>query len=220
MPQSNDSVVCINHPAIPMTRMPGYSAFPQIRSSENLSPMSNKGIPVLIFYCEICGYMENYVGTKTGYWDVDHPSSRSTELDSVRFEQLAFHALQRAAAELHIFELKQNVKIKFSGNQTVEYDAIGFSKNGVIIFEIKGTSSKRHLESGAANLSRLITLYRNSFPNERIAGGFLVVPSTMGNLGVEAFLDTPILKVNPETGMVDDLSQVIQRQNLASPLGY
>ncbi|MBQ5965447.1 hypothetical protein [Massilia sp. ZL223] len=189
-----------------MTRIHGYGAYPQVQTSgDTFNINSGIGLPVLLFYCEICGYVESYVGPKTGYWDLDHPSP--SIISPEQFETVAFDALQSASEILKISNLRRNVRLRFPNGQDVEYDAIAESNAGVVIFEVKSTASRHHIESGAAQLSRLIALYRKNSPETPIAGAYLVIPA-MSNANIEN-LSFPVLKVNPSTSTIINLGETL-----------
>lgn len=204
MPLKDNIVICINHFDVPMSRAPGYSSLPQIRSSNDAEVMVSQALPMLVFYCEICGYVESYIGPKTGYWDVDHPTA--SQQNPKQFESVAFDALRKAASPLGISHLDKNVGLRFSDGQIVEYDILANTENGVVIFEVKSTASKRHLESGIANLSRLMTLYGQHFPMQKVYAGFLVVPETTDQ--IENRFGFPVLRVDPKTATIVNLEEI------------
>jgi hypothetical protein len=61
MPIINNQIVCVNHQTIPMQRNEGFSAITSVtKQGENVSFNPANGVPVRLFYCRICGYIETY----------------------------------------------------------------------------------------------------------------------------------------------------------------
>ena len=71
MPIFNGNPHCINHPDVPMRRNVGLSAITELVRSENEKITFNpsSGIPVVVYYCDVCGYIEMYAAQKTSYWE-------------------------------------------------------------------------------------------------------------------------------------------------------
>ena len=60
MPILNGVVACVNHKT-PMRRNDGFSAITGVtKKGESVSFNPSNGVPVRMFYCEKCGYIEMY----------------------------------------------------------------------------------------------------------------------------------------------------------------
>jgi hypothetical protein len=66
-----DAVVCVNHPSTQMVRNTGFNALVKFEkgSDGSLAFNTSSGIPLVVYYCPICGYIESYVAQKTPAWN-------------------------------------------------------------------------------------------------------------------------------------------------------
>jgi uncharacterized protein YraI len=66
----DSTIYCINHPHTPMVRNDGFNALVTLtKSGPNVSFNVGSGVPVVVFVCNACGYIELYAATKTPYWE-------------------------------------------------------------------------------------------------------------------------------------------------------
>jgi len=69
MPIKNEKIYCINHPDLLMKRLPGYYAITKLeKDGEKITFMPSSGIPVVVFTCGECGYLEFYPALKFKAW--------------------------------------------------------------------------------------------------------------------------------------------------------
>ncbi|MBD3330277.1 hypothetical protein GF354_01970 [Candidatus Peregrinibacteria bacterium] len=61
MPKRNNKIYCIQHTDEEMISADGLHALTKItKKGENLTFHPSSGIPIKVFYCKKCGYIENY----------------------------------------------------------------------------------------------------------------------------------------------------------------
>lgn len=170
MPIKNNIIVCLNHPEIAMVKVDGFNAITSIAlSGEQIQFLPNSGVAVSIHYCEVCGYVENYIAPKIKGWDAAEAN------DYVGFESGAIRVLRANQEKLKVVSIESSVRLRL-GEENVEIDAIGLLKDGgKVFFEMKSSNGMRSLESGVNHLKKIVTLYKKSFPME-IVYGALVVP--------------------------------------------
>ncbi len=69
MPLSNGKPVCINHPKIQMGRIPDYYAITKVdKIGDKVNFNLGTGIPLVVFTCPECGYLELYPAVKFNDW--------------------------------------------------------------------------------------------------------------------------------------------------------
>jgi len=69
MPMQNDQVFCINHPNQLMTRNTGFSALTKVDKKQNIITFNpSSGVPIIVFYCPLCGYVEEYAAHPNEEW--------------------------------------------------------------------------------------------------------------------------------------------------------
>jgi hypothetical protein len=69
MPIKNNDVYCVNHPNDKMLKNEGFNAITKFdieSSGFTFNPAS--GIPIVLYFCDKCGYVETYAAQKTKYW--------------------------------------------------------------------------------------------------------------------------------------------------------
>jgi len=73
MPIKDGIPFCVNHSNIQMIRNTGLSAVTSLErlSSGEVNFNPGNGVPVVLYYCDICGYIEMYAATKTPFWDLE-----------------------------------------------------------------------------------------------------------------------------------------------------
>lgn len=194
MPIKNDIVFCLNHPDIAMAKAEGFNAITAISvSDEQVQFRPDTGLPVVVHYCEVCGYIESYLAPKTKFWGATANTGHQA------FETAAKSAIGKNMSKLGIISIETEKTFQFDGDK-VEIDVLGTALDGSkVFFELKNSGSTRAMESGANQLVRLLTLYNKHFPHERIFGA-LVVPST--NPIESKFNGFSIIKVDEDTGTV------------------
>ena len=66
----DQKIVCKNHPDKPMSRIPEYYAITKVeKKKENVAFNPSSGIPLVVFACDICGYLEFYPAVKFRDWN-------------------------------------------------------------------------------------------------------------------------------------------------------
>lgn len=69
MPTKGQDVFCVNHPQTKMVRNEGFSAITQVtKDGANVAFNPGSGVPVVLFFCSTCGYVEMYAAVKTPFW--------------------------------------------------------------------------------------------------------------------------------------------------------
>lgn len=188
MPIKNDVIVCINHPDIAMLRVDGFNAITSIAfNGDQIEFLPDRGVPVSMNYCQVCGYVENYLGPKTKGWDaIEEPNGEA-------FERLAIDVLRQNLQKLGISGIEGSTRLQL-GNENVEVDGVGHLPNGgKIFFEVKNSSKARTLESGVNQLTRILTLYSKSFPQTPVYGALVVPESSSIRSSISGY---PIVKVD------------------------
>ena len=69
MPIRNGKLSCVNHTDTEMSRNEGFSAIAQAtKSGAGIHFDQSRGVPLVVFFCQTCGYVELYVAMKTDLW--------------------------------------------------------------------------------------------------------------------------------------------------------
>lgn len=69
MPIRNGKAYCPTHQDAELQRNPGFSAITRVEkvgTAVNFSP--DRGIPVVVLTCPLCGYIELYSAARMGEW--------------------------------------------------------------------------------------------------------------------------------------------------------
>jgi hypothetical protein len=70
MPKNNGAVTCINHPDQAMLRNEGFSAITSLKKDgDKILFEAGSGVPVVTYYCQTCGYIENYAAHFDEEWN-------------------------------------------------------------------------------------------------------------------------------------------------------
>lgn len=70
MSLKDNKIYCINHPNDEMVRNEGLNAITKlIKQDDELSFNPGEGIPIIVYFCNKCGYIELYFAKMTEYWD-------------------------------------------------------------------------------------------------------------------------------------------------------
>jgi hypothetical protein len=206
MPFRNEDVYCINHVDTRMVRNEGFNALMRVeRIGEGIGFDSASGVPVLIYSCPDCGYIELYAAQKTKEWDDASQPQERVRFEGFRhFENQIIQALRSPDSPLAGHELRTEVRLH-SKDRRHEVDAIARSGDKVYIIEVKNSGSKRSLDSAAAQVRNLVELYKNTLGSKDTQVlPLIIVPSTA--VPQDTVFGVPILKfdeknkrfVNPE----------------------
>lgn len=69
MPIIDGKVFCLNHTNEIMIRQEGFNIIEKLeKKGEKIIIHAGQGIPLVIYYCNICGYIESYIAPKTPFW--------------------------------------------------------------------------------------------------------------------------------------------------------
>jgi hypothetical protein len=70
MPKRDGHIYCINHTDERMIKNEGFNALTTVQYEEgHIKFVPSTGIPTVVFYCNLCGYIEVYAAQKTAYWE-------------------------------------------------------------------------------------------------------------------------------------------------------
>lgn len=70
MPLRGQKVFCVNHPSIECELNSTFNALISVEKDKEgeVSFDLGSGVPVVVFICSQCGYVELYAAIKTDYW--------------------------------------------------------------------------------------------------------------------------------------------------------
>lgn len=201
MPVRQNTVYCVNHQDIPMTRSLDFFALTGVNAGKDgIEFQPDRGMPVVMFMCEICGYIENYVAPKTAYWASRSNASGAAEQAKHReFEEMAHSAIIKNASTLGFADVTSRFKLDVGGGEIIEFDLMARGAAGVAIFQVAATDSVRNIQSAAMHVRRLSALYLAKYPGSSPTS-FLVVPAT-SSVG-ETVMGVRVLKVDEESGAI------------------
>lgn len=199
MPIKDGKIFCLNHPTVTMVRNSGFNALITLqRLDTGIVFNASNGIPLVVFYCNECGYIESYAAQKTPYWNEFEKVSGTAITRAAEFEEAVVEALISPFSPFQSATVERQVFLK-SGTKTYVADAIVNSTDGIYVIEAKASQGKKNLESAAAQVLNNANLYKNiaqkNYPNSRIYP-LIIVPSDF-NVDDE-ILGVPVLKFSPE----------------------
>lgn len=199
MPRLNDEdVYCINHKTKRMVQNEGFNALMRLeRTSNGIAFDSASGVPVLVFSCPECGYIELYAARTTKDWDEASQALEGVQFDRYRrFEDEVLRALRSPNSPLAAHEIQTGAAIATKGRYH-EADIIAKLDDKVYVIEIKNTGSKRSLDSAAAQVRNYVELYRNTFKGERV---YPLIVTPASSTSQDSIFGVPILKLDERTG--------------------
>ena len=194
MPIRNEDVYCINHEHTRMVRNEGFNALMRVeRMSEGIAFDSASGVPVLVFSCPDCGYIELYAAQKTKDWDDSSQTNRFKY-----FESEVIKALKSPDSPLAESEIQIGAPISI-GDRSARADIIAKSGNKAYIIEVKTSRSKRSLQDAAAQVRHYVELYRDTIGSDYLkVMPLIIAPST--SIPQDTLFGVPILKLDEKTG--------------------
>lgn len=68
MPVIDEVPYCTNHPNTPMQRIPGFLKLQHI-PTDHIMVGQRAGVPLVVFYCNICGLTEQYMASIDPTWN-------------------------------------------------------------------------------------------------------------------------------------------------------
>ncbi|WP_426750187.1 nuclease-related domain-containing protein [Myxococcus sp. Y35] len=200
MPIDKKGVVyCVNHPRHPMTRNSGFSAITAVEAT-NVGVVFNasRGIPVVVFYCGECGYVESYAASKMPGWN-EFIRDRSEETDVSRvFESEVFEALEVIGGRVGAQAVERNVSVHVGGVLR-EIDVVMYLEHAVYVFEVKSNNSAGVVGMGALqarDAARMLARFRDPRADKRIIYPVLVVPAGGKVTSLAKAEEVPVLKYN------------------------
>jgi hypothetical protein len=206
MPIRNEDVYCINHENTRMVRNEGFNALMRVeRMSEGIAFDSASGVPVQVFSCPDCGYIELYAAQKTKDWNDSSQTQEGEQPERFHlFENEVIKALESPNSPLAGHEIRTEARITI-GNRRHEADIIARSGNKVYVIEVKAARSKRALDSAAAQVRNYVELYKNAIGSKDLQVLPLIIAPSYSTPQDTVF-GVPILKfdeknrrfVNPE----------------------
>lgn len=159
MPLRNGIPHCVNHPDKAMTRNEGLSAVVTVtRDHRGTTFNPSSGVPLVVYYCDSCGYTELYVAQKTSFWTSEISQHRTPSIErALRFESLVIHALAGLTNRYPRLHITQDVRV--SGSDPVQIDAILRNGDKVAIVEVKAATSRTNLGLAAGQVRHALERY-------------------------------------------------------------
>ena len=66
----NKIIYCPNHPTVKMKKNDGYYALTALnKKNKNITFMPSSGIPIIVYFCPVCGKIETYVAQSDPDWE-------------------------------------------------------------------------------------------------------------------------------------------------------
>ncbi len=195
MPINNGQVFCINHPDTILVRNPGFNAVTKVDTTGiSLTFNPTTGVPLVVYYCETCGYVELYAAQKTSYWNEEKfggtPSERAE-----RFEELVAEALRSQLSPFGTGVVLKNEQLEYGG-RTYESDIIVKTNNGIFIIEIKSSASRNALMSAVHQVQQVANVYYLIKGEDVPLFPIVVIPAEVNT--PDEVSGIPVLKFDPE----------------------
>lgn len=195
MPIKNGQVYCINHPDILLVKNPGFNAVTKVdMTGINLTFRPGSGVPLVVYYCETCGYVELYAAQKTSYWSEEKfkgtPSERAE-----KFEELVADALRSQLNPFGTGIVLKNERIEYGG-RTYESDIVVKTNKAIFIVEVKSSASRNALASAVNQVQQVANAYYLSKGEDVPFFPIIVIPEEVN--APDEVSGIPILKFDLE----------------------
>lgn len=205
MPNRNGNIFCINHPDILMKRNSGFNAVIKVENSEvGFIFDASNGIPLVVFFCESCGYVESYAAQKTEFWNQSVSSNSKTNLKAAEFEYYIEGLLRTSSSPFREAKLSKQVKI---GDSRRVIDFVAETDNEIYLIEVKYAFSHRTLGNTAAQIRFYTDIFKQSF----VASQQKIIPIIIAPAKVikgNEIYGVPVLKVDLENNLFINADEV------------
>src|SRR5687768_2022476 len=129
MPLKNGMPFCVNHPGIALTRNEGFSALTEFKRHGPTGAFDpTRGVPVAVYYCPECGYIEMYAAQKTPSWSEGAIPGVGRLSSTLAFEQTVLEVMASGRTPFEGAAISSNVSL---GNTRRMADALVRSNKGV-----------------------------------------------------------------------------------------
>lgn len=93
---------CINHPNWPLALNSGLSLLVEVEKNRaGIAVKPNAGLPLVVWRCPICGYVESYAAQNTEFWDEIDPTQSGVSRSAAQlFEHSVINALVHSSSPL------------------------------------------------------------------------------------------------------------------------
>jgi hypothetical protein len=210
MPLRNGTVFCLNHGDIPMVRNTGFNAVIRLDVTDSgYTFLPGSGVPLVVYYCNECGYVESYAAQKTPFWKAPEASSGIER--ARKFEESVIHAIESPDSPLGNGEVSREALL-VAGNKRYVADAIVKTKEGIYVVEAKGQTSKRTLESAAAQVRNFVDLYRQLGAEDTKDRPILPLVITPAEVTVpDEVLGVPVLQFDAEKKVFSNGEAILRK---------
>ncbi|NTX59554.1 hypothetical protein HUA74_02655 [Myxococcus sp. CA051A] len=196
MPIKNGVVECINHPDQIMLKNAGLNAITAMEAGpQGLVFQPMKGIPITVYSCPECGYMESYLAKMTPHWEEALPAAKALPLSlGKEFEDSAMDALWRISGKFGATSVNRNVPVRF-GSRIRELDALLSAADAVYVFEFQVDYSHGVVGMASLQLSDaadMLARVNRGIGDNRPIKPILVVPVEVGE--PSRWTNIPVLK--------------------------
>jgi hypothetical protein len=198
MPIKNGTVFCINHPDTAMIRNSGFNAITTVeRTDSGFIFIPTSGMPLVAYFCNECGYVESYAAQKTRFWSESEITVGTISERLRRFEDEVIQALKAPDGPFGQAEVQPNLRLE-TGLGWADVDAVVRAETGIYILEIKASSSRRQLESAAAQVRNHVDVYRSHIlkRGQRLPVFPIIVAPAEAKVTDDVF-GVPVLKFDP-----------------------
>ncbi|WP_123784104.1 nuclease-related domain-containing protein [Corallococcus macrosporus] len=198
MPINEKGVVCcVNHPRRPMVRNSGFSAITAAEpSATGVVFNSSRGVPIVVFSCDECGYVESYAANKMSGWS-EFVREGSVGADASHgFELKVFDALRLIGSRVGADAFETHV-VFTGGMGRREVDAVMYLRHVIYVFEVKSNSSAGVVGVGALqarDAARVVSRFRNAVADHRRVAPVLVVPAGASVSNLAKAEEVPVLR--------------------------
>lgn len=178
MPLRNETPYCVNHPNVEMLRNEGFNALMSfVNAPTGISFDVSRGIPLVVYYCPQCGYVETYVAQKTRFWFEPLPEipTRQSVQNALRFERAVLDALQRPDSPLgRVNVITDSPLLKTFDEHS--FDIIAERPDRVYVVQIKAALSRIVVQQAVGSVMRAAERVTRSYP-DRSTYPVLIVPA-------------------------------------------
>lgn len=198
MPIKNGTIFCINHPDVTMIRNSGFNAIITVERTESgFAFIPTSGMPLVSYFCDECGYVESYAAQKTRFWGETEPTVGAVSERLRRFEDEVIQALRSPSNPFGQAEVQCNLRLETGLGWSV-VDAAVQTQKGIYIIEIKSSTSRRLLESAAAQVRNHVEVYKSHLlkQGKNLSVFPVIVAPSEARVG-DAVFGVPVLKFDP-----------------------
>jgi Holliday junction resolvase-like predicted endonuclease len=168
-------------------------------------------VPLVVYYCDDCGYVELYAAQKTSYWSEEKFGGTSAER-AERFEELVAETLRTQLSPFGVGTVSERVKTSYQG-RTSEIDIVVETNKGIFVIEVKAKASRATLRSAAYQVVEAANTYYLARTGETDVPIFpvIVIPAEISVPDDYIVGNIPVLRFDSERKIFTNSEDVIKQ---------